>query len=174
MQGKVGKEHLMEIGGVENEGLIRFDWDEEIGYPGAMLVTNYNHSSKFFLKSITLHIPYWGNIHFNCNSWIQPKNYVHHRIFFLNKVNILYASNIVNKKIRFKFWKKFYFSSFNLIEYFNRWISNIKIVSRDVLYLFFKTKYFYSLFGLLFTFVLIFFLSLLKMFETETFQFNLC
>ncbi|XP_023545376.1 linoleate 9S-lipoxygenase 6-like [Cucurbita pepo subsp. pepo] len=85
MQGKVGKEHLMEIGGVENEGLIRFDWDEEIGYPGAMLVTNYNHSSKFFLKSITLHIPYWGNIHFNCNSWIQPKNYVHHRIFFLNK-----------------------------------------------------------------------------------------
>ncbi|AES61371.1 putative linoleate 9S-lipoxygenase [Medicago truncatula] len=65
---------------------VSFDWDEEIGTPGAFLIWN-NHDNEFYLKSLTLKgVPGQDVIHFVCNSWVYPaKNYVKDRIFFSNK-----------------------------------------------------------------------------------------
>jgi linoleate 9S-lipoxygenase len=66
---------------------VTFDWDEEIGTPGAFLIRN-NHDNEFYLKSLTLNgVPGQDVIYFVCNSWIYPaKKYENVRIFFSNKV----------------------------------------------------------------------------------------
>ncbi|KAK6911550.1 PLAT/LH2 domain, partial [Dillenia turbinata] len=65
---------------------VTFDWDEEIGLPGAFIIRNLHHS-EFYLKSVTLEdVPGHGRIHFVCNSWVYPaKNYNYDRIFFANQ-----------------------------------------------------------------------------------------
>ncbi|GJV06661.1 probable linoleate 9S-lipoxygenase 5 [Tanacetum coccineum] len=65
---------------------VNFEWDEEIGLPGAFLVKN-NHHSEFFLKTLTLEdVPGHGQVHFVCNSWVYPtKRYTKDRVFFANK-----------------------------------------------------------------------------------------
>ncbi|XP_021772933.1 probable linoleate 9S-lipoxygenase 5 [Chenopodium quinoa] len=65
---------------------VRFDWDEDIDLPGALIVRN-DHDSEFYLRTITLkEIPRHGSIHFVCNSWIYPaKYYQKDRVFFTNK-----------------------------------------------------------------------------------------
>ncbi|KAF9618796.1 hypothetical protein IFM89_002664 [Coptis chinensis] len=63
-----------------------FDWNEDIGIPGAFIIKNH-HQSEFYLKSVTLEdFPGLGRIHFNCNSWIYPtKKYKYNRVFFPNQ-----------------------------------------------------------------------------------------
>ncbi|KAG6702138.1 hypothetical protein I3843_07G018100 [Carya illinoinensis] len=65
---------------------VTFDWDEDIGTPGAFLIRN-NHHSEFYLKSLTLEgVPGQGRIHFVCNSWVYPEDqYKKDRVFFSNK-----------------------------------------------------------------------------------------
>ena len=67
---------------------VTFNWDEEIGIPGALLVQN-NHQSEFYLKTVTLEgVPGLGRAYFVCKSWIYPaKHYSKPRIFFTNKVH---------------------------------------------------------------------------------------
>ncbi|KAI7749706.1 hypothetical protein M8C21_028315 [Ambrosia artemisiifolia] len=62
---------------------VEFEW---IGLPGALVVKN-NHHTEFFLKSLTLQdIPGYGQVHFDCNSWVYPsKFYEKDRVFFSNK-----------------------------------------------------------------------------------------
>lgn len=66
---------------------VTFDWDEDIGVPGAFIINNL-HFNEFFLKSLTLEdVPNHGKIHFVCNSWVYPaKRYKSERIFFANQV----------------------------------------------------------------------------------------
>lgn len=94
MKGKLGKpaniEHWSTIRATAGESTLQvsFDWDEEIGTPGAVLIRN-NHYSEFYLKTLTLNgVPgQHGDIHFICNSWIYPvEKYEKDRIFFSNKV----------------------------------------------------------------------------------------
>ncbi|KAL5712667.1 linoleate 9S-lipoxygenase [Ranunculus cassubicifolius] len=64
---------------------LTLDWDEELGVPGAVVITNY-HSTEFFLKSITMEdIPGVGRMHFICNSWVYPHKKHQSRVFFSNK-----------------------------------------------------------------------------------------
>ncbi|GFP93432.1 probable linoleate 9s-lipoxygenase 5 [Phtheirospermum japonicum] len=66
---------------------VNFDWEEEnIGVPGAFVVTN-SHHTEFYLKTLTLeHVPGHGPIHFLCNSWVYPsQKYKTPRVFFTNK-----------------------------------------------------------------------------------------
>ncbi|KNA22244.1 hypothetical protein SOVF_035780 [Spinacia oleracea] len=94
-KGKLGKPSYLENWLTNFTGLtpgdsafkITFDWDENIGVPGAILIKN-EHKNQFFLKSVTLdNIPDIGKIDFVCNSWIYPvKYYTKDRIIFSNKV----------------------------------------------------------------------------------------
>ncbi|KAK1282542.1 putative linoleate 9S-lipoxygenase 5 [Acorus calamus] len=76
--------HLNQAG--ESTLDVQFEWDDHFGAPGAIIVKN-NHSSEFFLKSITLNdVPHVSHVHFDCNSWIYPVNkYKYDRIFFNNQ-----------------------------------------------------------------------------------------
>ena len=95
MQGKIGKPAYLEdwittitpLTAGESAFKVNFEWEEEIGVPGAFLIKN-NHHSEFYLKTLTLEdVPDEGRIHFVCNSWIYPaKYYQKDRIFFTNKV----------------------------------------------------------------------------------------
>ena len=95
MQGKLGKTADLEnwittitplIAG-ESAFKVTFDWDEEIGVPGAFIIRN-NHDSEFYLKTLTLEdVPGQGRVHFVCNSWVYPANkYEKDCVFFSNKV----------------------------------------------------------------------------------------
>lgn len=66
---------------------ITFDWDEDIGVPGAFIIRNHHHS-EFYLRTLTLQdVPGHGRVHFDCNSWVYPaKKYKTNRVFFSNKV----------------------------------------------------------------------------------------
>ncbi|PPS11511.1 hypothetical protein GOBAR_AA09130 [Gossypium barbadense] len=94
LQGKLGKEAYLEdwnstetsaVAG-ESKFDVNFDFEEEIGLPGAFLIRN-NHHSEFYLKTLTLeHVPGHGRLHFVCNSWVYPdKKYDNPRVFFTNK-----------------------------------------------------------------------------------------
>ncbi|KAJ7967915.1 Lipoxygenase [Quillaja saponaria] len=65
---------------------VTFDWDEEVGVPGAFFVRN-NHHTEFYLKTLALEgVPGQGRIHFVCNSWVYPaRKYKKDRVFFANK-----------------------------------------------------------------------------------------
>ncbi|GMY21573.1 probable linoleate 9S-lipoxygenase 5 [Fagus crenata] len=94
LQGKVGEPAYLEdwittitsLTAGESAFKVTFDWDNEIGVPGAILIKNKHHS-EFYLKSITLEdVPGQGQIHFVCNSWVYPADkYKKDRIFFSNK-----------------------------------------------------------------------------------------
>ncbi|KAI4367853.1 hypothetical protein MLD38_016477 [Melastoma candidum] len=64
---------------------VSFDWDEGIGLPGAITVSN-NHQSEFYLRAVTLEdVPGHGRVHFVCNSWVYPAHKSKRdRIFFSN------------------------------------------------------------------------------------------
>nr|XP_043622524.1 probable linoleate 9S-lipoxygenase 5 isoform X2 [Erigeron canadensis] len=91
--GKLGKAAILEdwistitVTAGESAYEVTFDWDEEIGLPGAFLVQNLHHS-EFYLMTLTLeNVPGHGEVHFVCNSWVYPaENYDYDRIFFANK-----------------------------------------------------------------------------------------
>ncbi|KAM1749601.1 hypothetical protein ACFX12_010442 [Malus domestica] len=92
--GKVGKPAYLEnwvttitpLTAGETAFDVTFDWDEEIGVPGAFIVRNYHHS-EFYLKTVTLEdVPGEGRVHFVCNSWVYPADkYKKDRVFFANK-----------------------------------------------------------------------------------------
>ncbi|XP_071741646.1 probable linoleate 9S-lipoxygenase 5 isoform X2 [Rutidosis leptorrhynchoides] len=95
LKGKLGKPAILKkwITTISNPLTIKdftyeisFDWNEEIGLPGAFLVKN-DHHSEFFLKTLTLdNVPGHGQVHFVCNSWVYPsKRYTNDRVFFANK-----------------------------------------------------------------------------------------
>jgi linoleate 9S-lipoxygenase len=95
LQGKIGRPSYLEnwittitplIAG-ESAFKVTFDWENEIGVPGAFLIRN-NHHSEFYLKTLTLEdVPGQGRVHFVCNSWVYPANkYEKDRVFFSNKV----------------------------------------------------------------------------------------
>ncbi|XP_048497684.1 probable linoleate 9S-lipoxygenase 5 isoform X2 [Beta vulgaris subsp. vulgaris] len=94
LKGKLGKQSYLEKAITEPTGLaddeyayrVRFDWDEQVALPGALIVRN-EHDKEFYLRTITLEgIPDHGKIHFLCNSWIYPAYcYQKDRIFFTNK-----------------------------------------------------------------------------------------
>ncbi|XP_057439389.1 probable linoleate 9S-lipoxygenase 5 isoform X2 [Lotus japonicus] len=94
MKGKLGKPAYLEdwittitpLTAGESAFKVTFDWEEDIGTPGAFLIRN-NHHSEFYLRSLTLEdVPGQGVIHFICNSWVYPAHkYEKDRIFFSNK-----------------------------------------------------------------------------------------
>ncbi|KAK4491090.1 hypothetical protein RD792_001812 [Penstemon davidsonii] len=65
---------------------INFDWEEELGVPGAFIIKN-SHHNEFYLKTLTLeNVPGHGRIHFVCNSWVYPSDkYKTSRVFFSNQ-----------------------------------------------------------------------------------------
>lgn len=97
LKGKLGKPAYLEdwittitpLTAGESAFKVTFDWDQEIGVPGAFLIRN-NHHSEFYLKTVTLEdVPGEGHVHFVCNSWVYPADkYKEDRIFFSNKVII--------------------------------------------------------------------------------------
>ncbi|XP_024020212.1 probable linoleate 9S-lipoxygenase 5, partial [Morus notabilis] len=71
----------------ESKYSVTFEWDDQIGVPGAIIVRN-SHENPFYLKTITLHLKeeLGEDIVFVCNSWVYPKErYDYDRIFFSNK-----------------------------------------------------------------------------------------
>nr|KYP71225.1 Lipoxygenase A [Cajanus cajan] len=94
MKGKLGKPAYLEdwittftpLTAGESAFSVTFDWDEDIGTPGAFLIRN-DHHSEFYLKTLTLeNVPGHSDIHFICNSWVYPAHkYKTDRIFFSNK-----------------------------------------------------------------------------------------
>ncbi|KAK2371232.1 seed linoleate 9S-lipoxygenase [Trifolium repens] len=93
-KGKVGKDTFLEgiiaslptLGAGESAFNIHFEWDDEMGIPGAFYIKNYMQV-EFYLKSLTLEdVPNHGTIRFVCNSWVyNAKLYKSPRIFFANK-----------------------------------------------------------------------------------------
>ncbi|OWM85358.1 probable linoleate 9S-lipoxygenase 5 [Punica granatum] len=93
LKGKLGKpayleEWLTKVNLVAGETAykVTFDWDEEIGLPGAFVIKNEHHS-QFYLRTLTLEdVPGHGRVHFVCNSWVYPADkYKEDRLFFANK-----------------------------------------------------------------------------------------
>ncbi|KAA8545127.1 hypothetical protein F0562_019984 [Nyssa sinensis] len=94
LRGKLGKPAYLEdwitkitpLTANDSEFYVTFDWDEEIGVPGAFIIKNFHHN-EFYLKTLTLEdVPCHGQIHFICNSWVYPvKYYKKDRIFFTNQ-----------------------------------------------------------------------------------------
>ncbi|KAD4179600.1 hypothetical protein E3N88_28191 [Mikania micrantha] len=77
LSGKVGKErNLKNLVGTlipstnsDSTFELEFNWEDEIGVPGAFLIIN-RHNKEFYLKTLTLtQIPDVGRVHFVCNSW---------------------------------------------------------------------------------------------------------
>ena len=100
LKGKVGKKAYLEnwnttltLAPGESAFQVSFEYEESVGVPGAIIVTNH-HTDEFFLKSITLEdYPGQGTMHFDCQSWVYPfAKYDYERIFFLNKVPHPYVS----------------------------------------------------------------------------------
>ncbi|XP_021742501.1 probable linoleate 9S-lipoxygenase 5 [Chenopodium quinoa] len=94
LKGKLGKraylkEKIKKPSGLaadESAFRVKFDLDDEVAVPGALIVRNEHHS-EFYLRTITLEgAPGHGKIHFLCNSWVYPTHrYQKDRIFFSNK-----------------------------------------------------------------------------------------
>ncbi|KAL8171373.1 hypothetical protein V2J09_023177 [Rumex salicifolius] len=83
-RGKMGK--ITSLTPKESESSVIFEWDESMGFPGAIRVKNHHHS-QLYLKSVTLEeVPGHEKVHFVCNSWVYPtRRYKYDRIFFANK-----------------------------------------------------------------------------------------
>ncbi|KAL2337923.1 hypothetical protein Fmac_012369 [Flemingia macrophylla] len=95
--GIVGKKTYLEgiirskptLGAGQSAFNIHFEWDGEMGIPGAFIIKNYMQV-EFFLVSLTLEdIPNQGTMHFVCNSWVYNSNvYKHDRIFFATQTYV--------------------------------------------------------------------------------------
>ncbi|KAI9087871.1 hypothetical protein K1719_030201 [Acacia pycnantha] len=93
LKGKVGKPAYLEnwittgtlVTAGESTFQVTYEWDEEIGIPGAFLIKN-NHQ-EFYLRTLTLEdVPGQGDIHFVCNTWVYPAHkYRNDSVFFSNK-----------------------------------------------------------------------------------------
>jgi linoleate 9S-lipoxygenase len=83
------------LGAGESAFNIHFEWDDEMGIPGAFYIKNYMQV-EFYLKSLTLEdVPNHGTIRFVCNSWVyNAKLYKSPRIFFANKVLYIYLFSV--------------------------------------------------------------------------------
>ncbi|XP_050223951.1 probable linoleate 9S-lipoxygenase 5 [Mercurialis annua] len=109
LQGKVGKPAYLEdwittftsLTPGDSAFKVTFDWDDEIGIPGAFIIRN-NHHSEFYLKNLVLDdVPGQGRIHFVCNSWVYPaKHYTKDRIFFTNKTYLPHETPVPLLKYR--------------------------------------------------------------------------
>ena len=98
LQGKVGKPAFLEdwittitpLTAGESAFKVTFDYDKEVGQPGAFIIRN-NHHSEFYLRTLTLEdVPGHGRIHFVCNSWVYPAyKYDSDRVFFTNQVRLI-------------------------------------------------------------------------------------
>ena len=98
LQGKVGKRAFLEdwittitpLTAGESAFKVTFDYDKEVGEPGAFIIRN-NHHSEFYLRTLTLEdVPGHGRIHFVCNSWVYPADkYDTDRVFFTNQVRLI-------------------------------------------------------------------------------------
>ncbi|KVI01726.1 Lipase/lipooxygenase, PLAT/LH2 [Cynara cardunculus var. scolymus] len=84
LRGKLGKAAIVEdwittitpLIVEESTYAVTFEWNEEIGIPGAFLVKN-DHHSEFYLKTLTLEdVPGHGQLHFDCNSWYREEELV--------------------------------------------------------------------------------------------------
>ncbi|KAF3454480.1 hypothetical protein FNV43_RR04927 [Rhamnella rubrinervis] len=94
VNGKLGKPAYLEnwittitsLTAGESAFNVTFDWDENIGVPGAFIIRNEHHS-EFYLKTVTLEdVPGQGQMNFVCNSWVYPADkYKKDRVFFTNK-----------------------------------------------------------------------------------------
>ncbi|KAK2632536.1 hypothetical protein EUGRSUZ_L01433 [Eucalyptus grandis] len=94
LRGKLGKPAYLEdwittstlLKAGDSAFMVTFDWDEEVGVPGAIIVQNKHHR-QFYLKTVTLEdVPGEGRVHFVCNSWVYPADrYKKERVFFSNK-----------------------------------------------------------------------------------------
>lgn len=99
LRGKLGKAAYLEkwitkitpLRAKETVFTIAFDWDETMGFPGALVIKNHHHS-QFFLRTVSLEdVPGHGRVHFVCNSWVYPAyRYNYNRVFFSNKVISLF------------------------------------------------------------------------------------
>ncbi|XP_027107691.1 probable linoleate 9S-lipoxygenase 5 [Coffea arabica] len=78
---------------------VTFDWDEDIGVPGAFIIKNF-HQYEFYLKTLTLeNVPGHDSIHFVCNSCVYPADkYKTDRIFFSNQA---YLPNNTSEPLKF-------------------------------------------------------------------------
>ncbi|KAJ9128560.1 hypothetical protein P3X46_034877 [Hevea brasiliensis] len=109
LQGKVGEPAYLEdwittiapLTPGDSAFKVTFDWDDEIGIPGAFIIKN-NHHSEFYLKTLTLEdVPGQARIHFVCNSWVYPaERYKKDRIFFANKTYLPHETPIPLRKYR--------------------------------------------------------------------------
>ncbi|KAI8027473.1 putative linoleate 9S-lipoxygenase 5 [Camellia lanceoleosa] len=93
LRGKIGKKAYLEdwitkitTPSADVSFNVTFEWDEEVGVPGAFTITN-SHHNEFYLKTVTLEgVPDHGQIQFICNSWVYPKKYYEKgRVFFTNQ-----------------------------------------------------------------------------------------
>ncbi|KAK4739249.1 hypothetical protein R3W88_002946 [Solanum pinnatisectum] len=68
---------------------VNFEWNEEIGFPGAFLIKN-SHHNEFYLKTLTLDdVPGHGKVYFVCNSWIYHSEYYKKdSVFFANQIRL--------------------------------------------------------------------------------------
>ncbi|CAL9003385.1 unnamed protein product [Prunus brigantina] len=108
-QGKLGKPAYLEdwittitpLTAGESAFNVTFDWEDEIGVPGAFLIIN-NHHTEFFLKTVTLEdVPGEGRVHFVCNSWVYPaEKYTKDRAFFVNKTFLPSETPLLLQKYR--------------------------------------------------------------------------
>lgn len=95
-KGLVGKEFYVEkhlpalptLGARQDAFNIYFEYDANLGIPGAFYIRNYTQA-EFFLVSVTLNdIPNHDSVQFVCNSWVYNfRNYKKDRIFFSNDVS---------------------------------------------------------------------------------------
>ncbi|KAL2942162.1 putative linoleate 9S-lipoxygenase 5 [Bienertia sinuspersici] len=95
LKGKLGKRVYLKKEITESKGLadgesafrLKFNWDDEVDIPGAILVRNEHHHHEFYLRTVTLEgIPGHEKLHFVCNSWVYPARYYQKdRVFFTNK-----------------------------------------------------------------------------------------
>ncbi|XVF41914.1 hypothetical protein PTKIN_Ptkin01aG0319100 [Pterospermum kingtungense] len=82
---------------------VTFEWNEDFGTPGAILVRNFHYGVKFYLKIVTLEAaPGRDLIHFICNSWVYDDNVYNPnvRVFFSNKTYLPYEMPEALRKYR--------------------------------------------------------------------------
>ncbi|KAL9304343.1 hypothetical protein ACSQ67_021606 [Phaseolus vulgaris] len=93
-KGKVGKQTFLEgiitsiatLGAGQSAFDVHFEWDSDMGIPGAFYIENFMQVEFFLVSLILEDLPNQGTIHFVCNSWIyNDKKYKSDRIFFANK-----------------------------------------------------------------------------------------
>ncbi|TKY59263.1 Linoleate 13S-lipoxygenase 3-1 [Spatholobus suberectus] len=106
MEAKLSKETILELSEDHKFGAeggisackVEFIVDSDFGIPGAVTVVN-GYDNEFFLESITIE----QNVHFACNSWVQPNKLdPGKRIFFINKAYLPCETPTEVKELREK------------------------------------------------------------------------